>query len=274
MKNILTVGPFMYKKLIQSPLTYVLAQVKFTSIEGIEKYVPELQDKIRSLFPRHARAHSSVIQLNQDQEICTRQLVQWHFIDKTKQTGIILDKQTLTIHTTRYDRYDTLLAKLIVVIEQFHAILKFSLITRVGLRYINLIEEGLEQVEPGLRSFQLTENIIEPNQFLSKTETTQFSKAGIIKIQATYVGDRKIIGDLKNIFIPPDLTDVAELLVFTEHNQPEQQFLLLDLDHFNLNEHDCNTEKIAQIFSNLHQGISQGFRQAVGQENLKAWSKQ
>ncbi len=40
----------MHPKLSKSPLTYVLAQVKFTSIGDIEKYVPEFQDKIPDLF--------------------------------------------------------------------------------------------------------------------------------------------------------------------------------------------------------------------------------
>ena len=41
----------MGKKLSNLPLTYVVAQVKISPVDSIEKFVPTLQEEIRQDFP-------------------------------------------------------------------------------------------------------------------------------------------------------------------------------------------------------------------------------
>jgi|GEM_PF-2557989 uncharacterized protein (TIGR04255 family) len=262
----------MHPKLSKAPVTYVLAQIKFSSIEDIANRIPALQDKIRGDFPHYQQVNIQSIQLREGQQPAATTLIQWHFLDKEKQTGIILDKQTLTIQTSCYEQFQPLLNRFKAVASQFHEILKFSLFTRLGLRYINLIEDGLTKLDPGLQGFQLANNDFDKNQFLTKTETTQRSQAGVLKVQATRFSDKKVIGDIQNIFVPLELADTAKLLSFNGREEPGRAFLLLDLDHFHVGQGDFDIEVIGSRFCELQKMLYQGFCQAVGKENLTAWS--
>lgn len=262
----------MHPKLSKPPVTYVLAQVKFSNIENIESRIPELQEKIRGAFPHYEKVNIQTIHLIEGRKTDLAASTQWHFMDKEKQTGIILDNKTLTIHTSRYERFQLLLDGFEKVAIRFHEVLNFSLFTRLGLRYINLIEDGLTNVDKGLQGFQLTDNGFEKNQFLTKTETTQLSQAGFIKVQATRIADKKVIAGIQNIFVPPDLADTAKLLSFKHHKEPEQAFLVLDLDHFNSDQSDFDVKEILQRFHKLQDLIYKSFCQAIGSTNLTNWT--
>lgn len=261
----------MHPKLFKAPVTYMLAQIKFSSIEGIASRIPELQDKIRNDFPHYQQVNIQSIQLREGQQPTAATLTQWHFMDKEKQTGIILDKQTLTIHTSLYKQFQPLLNSFEAVVKQFHEILHFSLFTRLGLRYINLIENGITKVDTGLQGFQLKENGFDESEFITRTETTQRSQEGVLKVQATKVPDKKIIGNAQNIFVPPELVDMARLLSFSRHKSPENEFLMLDIDHFDNRQGDFDIKEIFGRFNKLQEIIYRVFCKAVGVENLKIW---
>lgn len=263
----------MHPKLTKPPVTYVLAQIKFSSIEDIEKYVRKLQDKIRGAFPHYQPINTQTIQLRDDQQPTATTLTQWHFLDKKKQTGIILDKQTLTIHTSHYDQFKPFINELEKVATQFHKILNFSLYTRLGLRYNNLIEGDLTNIDAGLQGFQLRNNGFDENQFLTRTETTQRSKEGVIKIQATRIPDKKIIENSQNIFVSPNLVDTAKLLSFAHYKTPKQELLMLDIDHFNNDQGDFDVKEILNHFNRLQDVIYLVFCKAIGEINLKNWSR-
>lgn len=261
----------MHPQLSSSPLVYMLAQVKLTSIEKLEDFIPSLQERVRGTFPHYLPVSYQGIQFNQQGQLSHVNLKQWHFLDKGKQTGIVLDKQALTIHTSCYQQFQLIMDKFEKVLTSFHEIVKFSLFTRLGLRYINLIEEGLRDIGPGLQGFHLTGDLFKESQFLSKAETTQYSKVGMIKLQATHIGDKTVIGDLPNICIPPDLSELVKPLTFQNYHEPQDNFLLLDLDHFSEVEEDFDVNRIIESFSGLHEGVYQSFCQAVGDRNLDSW---
>ncbi len=262
----------MHPKLSKPPVTYVLAQIKFSIIENIASYIPQLQDKIRDIFPHYQEVNVQTVQLRGGQQpLNAAILTQWHFIDKEKYTGIILDKQSITIHTSRYEQFQPLLNILEQVVTRFHKILKLVLFTQLGLRYINCIEDGLDNMDPGLLGFQLTDGEFRKNQFLMKTEITQLSQEGVVKIQATHVGDKKVIGSMQNILVPPDLASIANLLSFKPHSEPQQGFLILDLDHFSSIQGDFDIKEILNRLHRLQEVVYRVFCQAVGKTNLQAW---
>lgn len=261
----------MHPKLSKPPVTYILAQIKFSNIEGIGGRIPELQDKIRGTFPHYQKVNIQSIQLRDGQQPNVVVFTQWHFMDKEKQVGIILDKETLTIHTSRYEQFQPLLDSFEKVAVQFHEVLNFSLSTRLGLRYINLIEDGLTEIHTGLQGFQLRDNGFDDKQFLTRTETTQRSHEGIIKVQVTRIADKKVIEGMQNVFVPLDLADMAKLLSFDHRKGPKKEFLLLDIDHFNNDQHNFDVKEILKRFNKLQELIYQAFCQAVGPANLDKW---
>lgn len=261
----------MHSKLTIPPLTYVLLQLKFSSIENIAIYITRLQDKIRDIFPHYQEVNIQAIQLGDGQTFNTTTLKQWHFMNKEKNTGVILDKETITIHTSRYDQFLPMLNIFKDVSTRFQEILNISLFTRLGLRYINLIEDGLTDIDEGLQGFQLTDHSFDSTQFITRTETTQRSQEGFVKIQATRIGDKKIIGPVKNIFVPPELVETATFLSFGHQTEPKENFLMLDIDHFSETQDDFDIPKILSCFTRLQEVLYQVFCQAVGPKNLKNW---
>jgi uncharacterized protein (TIGR04255 family) len=258
-------------KLSKPPLKYVLAQVRFSSIENIASMLPLLQDKIRADFPIQERVDINSIRLKEGRAPDVDIFTQWHFVDKERKTGIILDKQTLTIHTSKHVQFEQLLGTFAKVASLFHEILKFSLFTRLGLRYVNLIEDDVSKIDKGLQGFKLSGNEFKKNSYITKTETIQRSIAGMMKVQAIKIEDVKNISGVQNIFVSPDLGDVAKLLSFEHYKKPKKKFVILDIDHFNDYRNDFKVEEIIQLFHTLHDPIYQAFRQAVGLENLNSW---
>jgi len=262
----------MHQQLSKAPVTYVLAQVKFSSIENIASYIPQLQDEIRDLFPHYNILSIQAIELkNAQQPPDFTVLTQWHFIDKEKQMGIILDKQAIILHTNKHEKFQTLLSIFETIIARFNKVLKISLSTRLGIRYINLIEHGLQKVNIGLRGFQLLNNGFKEDQFITNTETTQFSQEGIIKIKSTLVKNKTVIGNTFNIFVPLDLVDTAKSLSFQHLTEPKNGFLMLDIDHFSDEQDDFDMANILNRFRQLQEGVYQAFCQSVEKENLKDW---
>lgn len=261
----------MHSRLSKPPVTYALAQVKFSNIENIESRIPELQEKIRSFFPHFQKLDIQTIQLKEGQQLNASVWTQWHFIDKEKQTGIILDKQSLTIHTSHYEQFQPLLESFEKVATRFHEILNFSLSTKIGLRYINIIENGLTEINSGLQGFLLKGDGFNKKHFFTRTETTQPTNAGFIKVQATRITDKQAIANIKNVFVPPDLADIAKLLSFNHHKEPKHEFLVLDLDHFNNSQSDFDVKQILQYFNQIQELLYQAFCQAIGQANLDNW---
>jgi uncharacterized protein (TIGR04255 family) len=262
----------MHPKLSKPPVTYVLAQVKFSNIENIESRIPELQEKIRNSFPHYQKVNIQAIQLTEGQQANFASLNQWHFMDKEKHTGIILDNQTLTIHTSCYEQFQSLQGSFKKVVTQFHETLDFSLFTRLGLRYINIINKGdISAINSGLQGFQLVDNGFVKNQFLTKTEANQRSKVGFIKVQATRIANKTVIAGIQNVFVSPELAGIAKLLSFNHYKEPEGEFLVLDLDHFNNDQGDFDTEEILKRLDQLQELIYQAFCQAVGKTNLEKW---
>ncbi len=262
----------MHPKLSKQPLTYVLAQVNFTSIEDMASYIPQLQNKIRDVFPHFEQVNIQAIQLREGEKPHPIVFTQWHFMDKKKQTGIILDKHSVTIHSNQYDRFQPFIDTIEEVISKLHDELKFSLFTRLGLRYINLIKDGVSKIDPRLQGFRLLGDKFPPNNFMAKIEATQPTFEGIIKTKSIHIENKAIINSGENIFVPPDLIDTARPLSFEHFTKPQDAFLILDIDHFSDKQEDFLVSTILDNFNKFHEIIYQGFYKAVGEDNLSNWA--
>ena len=260
----------MHQRLSKSPITYVLAQVQFSDIANIADYIPKLQDEIRPLFPLYQMVNIQTIQFRDGQQPPVASVSsQWQFMDKDKRTGIVLDSRSVSIHTSGYETFATLLKSLEKTLALFNKILKIALFTRIGLRYINFMDNNVDKVNSELRGFKLKNNDFMDDRFLTKTETTQMSRFGTIKVQATHIGNREIVSGIKNIFVPPDLADIANFLLFEHRKLPDKGFLILDIDQFNAQQGNFDVSSISNRFQELHEVIYSAFRNAIGEEVLK-----
>jgi len=254
------------KKLSKSPITYVLAQVKISSVEDISSYVPKLQESIRKDFPIDEKLNIQTVELKNETAPNIYTAIHWHFKDKDSLVGIILDKQSITIHTSKYNGFDKFNSQIEGILEKFNKILDISLSTRIGLRYINIIQSNLkEYVKPALLGFYEEKD----DNFLARVDTTHKTEEGFIKIRSVHPKNVEVIHE--NKFVPPDLITLADRLSFKHFREINNEYLMLDIDNFYQKQCDFNIANITNVFSKLHERIYKTFCTAVTYEALKNW---
>ena len=270
----------MSMQLKNSPLTYVLVQVKISQILEVENYIPKLQEMIRKDFPLFKKINIQKIEIKQNvekPEIST--FNQWHFTDKNSTTGILIDAASIIFHTTMHSSFETLIDKFKKILSDFNKQLGITLYTRLGVRYVNCINSPIEKIiKKELQGFSIDNKNFFKGTYLTKTETTQITMDGAIKIQAIHVNDKNFIANLKNIedsdvFISPDLKQVASYLSFDHHEnkKPSKDYLILDIDNFSEQKNDFKVDDILKNLEKLHEGIDIAFKNAVTDVALKEW---
>lgn len=263
----------MHESLSKSPVTYFLAQVQFTNIESIEKYIPEIQDKIRSSFPGFNKSSITIIEVRDNKQLVPSSMNQWHFKDKDSLVGVLLDGKSATIHTSKYDRFDKIAKQFEEVLQEINNSLNISLCVRLGVRYINVIKSNLkEYLNPSLMGFHLQENkFFDLDKYLSNTELTQKSKNGIIRVKSSYIGHKETNPGGQNSLVPYDLINIANNLNFSHHDQPNDKFLILDIDHFDDSQREFEVRKIIDNLTALQDAAYAAFCSAVTPKALIDW---
>lgn len=261
----------MHEKIKKSPLTYVLAQIKFSPILSMEEtHIPDLQKVIRTDFSEYKEQTIESFNLNNKTYNKTKS---WHFSDKNFTSAIVVTTDSITIHTSKYISFEDMANKLKKVLNKFNEIVKNELYLRIGLRYINFIHTNIEEaLEPELLGYPLRNNDIFEDTYLARTETIQKTKNGTIKINAMHISSKDIIGD-KNIYIPPELAPTADPLSFEHHKNkdPKKEYVTLDIDHFIEARGDFTAERIIENLNNLHEGSFVAFRNAIKKETWNKW---
>lgn len=254
------------KTLKKSPITYVLAQVKISAIEDIESYIPKLQESIRKKFPIPQKVSIQTVELKNEVAPNVYASTQWHFKDKESLVGIIVDKRSITIHTSKYIGFDEFQFKVKDILGKFNKILEISLSTRIGLRYINIVRSNFKKyVNPSLQGFYDKDD----DNFLSNVETTRKTEDGFIRVRAIHPKNVAVVH--QNKLVPQDLCASADQLSFVEHGKIGEEYIMLDIDNCCQKQNDFDIDDIAEVFEKLHKGIYETFCSAVTKEALKNW---
>src|SRR5690554_5810248 len=130
-----------YKKLKNQPLTFVLAEFRFSSVMRIAEYIPKIQEELRKQFPIPQKSADQSIQI-QTSGIAVSTMDRWAFISTDKKKAIIIDQERLVYITAAYPRFAGFSEACRQAICALATIVEPSLVTRVGLRYGNLIKPG------------------------------------------------------------------------------------------------------------------------------------
>lgn len=135
-----------------APLVHVIAQVRFPSLLRIESEPPAaFQEAIRAAFPLLERSAPS-LSPNLTPEIL-KQLgvivpgVAYQFLTEDRKTTLSLAPDALSLSTSAYTRWEDFRHQLSAPLEALISIYQPSFFTRIGLRYIDVIDRrplGLE----------------------------------------------------------------------------------------------------------------------------------
>jgi len=208
----------------RSPLALALCQVRFSSILGVAEsaFVAPFQRAIQDRYPIATLTNQVQLLLGvgMNQAAVQQQLgpQQWTFSDREDIWKIVLTQDFLSIETRLYNHFDEFMDRLRLAITALIEHIRPSLVTRLGLRYINEIRVDDEPWT----------GIIEPQMLglLTSQEFASNSLQAIQEVQLRYRGESGINihqGLLpRGTTVPPRAGAVV----------PEGPFYLLDFDVF------------------------------------------
>lgn len=260
----------MHETLRKSPLTYVLAEIKFSEILSMSDHIVELQKTIRDAYSEFRQQTIKTIDMDKSE---SKTVDIWHFLDKTFTSGVMLSTNSVVIHTSNYVSFDDLLQRTKNILAAFNPILKNKLYLRIGLRYVNLINSSIHKcLEPGLLGNPLKNKEVFEEVYLAKSETIQKTKCGTIKVMSMHCSDKNIVGQ-GALYVPPNLCQGAGFISFEHHKNkaPKKEYVMLDIDHFTDVRGDFLTNRIAEQLEALHEGAFIAFSSVVKKEALIRW---
>lgn len=123
------------------PVFYTVAQLKFNPVLNMEKYLPEIQDRLRKRgFPEIRQASHAHLRLNVDaKKVQSRETTRWCFSDKLRTQAYILTTESLAYHTTNYEDFQQFSQQVLNGLEDVHNVVKLDHLARVGLRLLDAI---------------------------------------------------------------------------------------------------------------------------------------
>ena len=133
-----------YVPLSQNPLVLVLSQVRFSPVRKIGDYIPGIQEAFRRHgFPIERAGKFQQLTITPAGVHAVEQ-ERWEYSTKDEQWSVTVLQDSVVLQTTAYQRFEAFAEKLEVavktVLEQTEQD-KLGLILRVGLRYVDLIQD-------------------------------------------------------------------------------------------------------------------------------------
>ena len=242
-----------YKKLENQPLKFALAEFRFSAVLKIAEFIPSIQEALRKNFPIQKHRIDQNINF-QSNGLEIHKQDRWAFVSSNGRSAIQISQDSLVYVTSEYPRFGGFSNECRTGLDIIKEIVDPALITRIGLRYGDLVlvdkGEQLSDFVDGTFTYpQLFGDIGNPMHKFSENliQTT----TGILAIRTLCGVMSKIILDDENgLPIKLDLV-----------NDPSER-MILDFDHF----WECreqvvsfDVENILVTLNDLHEPARRAF---------------
>lgn len=225
-----------YYKLTNQPLIFVLAEFRFTEIMNIQNYVDEIQDKLRQDYPYFNKGSTQEVNINKDGLNVTT-TPQWAFISKNKANAIMLDHKRLVFVTSDYQRFEKFRNSCKEALNILIECANPALLTRLGLRYTDLIisENQINVTEYVHPNFLENPCLSSIGAFLHQmNESTIKTDEGLMMIRSMH-GNNSI----------STWHDIDALPVEIKIHEEPSERILLDFDHVWQSNNELNTRNVS-----------------------------
>lgn len=252
--------------LSRSPLLLVLAQVRFSPVLQMDRFIPTIQERLRSEgFPKFQMLQNITIQIPGIPAVGQNPTVYWEFMDREDKKSIAIGTEGIAFTVTDYSTFEDFRVGLQIAILTVQEAVKLELRTRVGLRYVDLVipEKG-KQASDYVRTeiLGLSRNELPLQRLAYGSQLVCQSEIGRFTLRCAH--------QMGGPVLPLDL----QLTLRLKLNKPlllDQEFCVLDFDHSIEGQSDFDLAAVSTAFNNLHNVLDQGFRAAVTPEALKEW---
>ncbi len=249
--------------LTRTPLIYVVAQVRFSAVISMDKYVPDLQEKLRHQYPwfQHGKVQELAFQAQGAPNVTFSD--RYEFLQRDKRTGLVLTSSSFALHTNQYSDYDSFEEEFSASLAALDEIVDLAIVERVGLRYVDLVRLGSGEnwshyINPGLLGLNTSE-----------VGVTQLSSQ-YISVGKTDLGMLAFRYTQSESPMPPDLIPIA-LKFEAELLRPKEVGTILDFDHYSELTYDFDLTITVDTIGGLHDNLDRAFRSAVTLFALKKW---
>ncbi|MEH6625721.1 MAG: TIGR04255 family protein [Motiliproteus sp.] len=260
------------------PLLYTLVVIRFSEIQKMADYVPDIQEELRRTYPNFDPTPINGVTIehnpNGESKVTTNQSMQWSFSDAERQWGVLLQSNLLLFHTTQYEHFDDFGERLKSVLNIIKSKADITHYHTLGLRYIDAImpksgRELSDYISDRLLPFQLTG--ISTSSGQSRSEHRYTNEQGVLCIRSHALDAGETI--------PADIKDTADQLTVQTPHSPGK-FVILDTDHTHrLGEsgkvqlQPFNINVIVNTLDLMHKNASAAFKSAITERALTEWSE-
>ncbi|MAT65037.1 MAG: hypothetical protein CMN57_05290 [Gammaproteobacteria bacterium] len=254
------------EKLSNAPLIYVLAQIRFSPILATEKYIPSIQERVRREYPRYQQNIIQTFRFGPEgQPPDIAKISRWEFADKDSTHGFIIQQDSFVFHTTGYTTFPEFKDKLQSALLAVNESLDISLVERIGLRYVDIVEPTgddklSDYLVPGVAGFPHEDIGVQP--VVSQTESISDSEFGRLVLKVIKKKDEKNV--------PPDLFPLA--LKLSRKVAQGSPNALLDFDHFFEQSIDFSVDAVIEKIDQLHEVTSKAFWSVITEHAKDVWS--
>jgi len=248
-----------FKKLKNHPLVCVLTEVRFSSVLNLDKYIPEIQDKVRFLYPIYKKDTEQAVNVTHS-GIQVENLESHIFQSKDKRSSFIISTDRLLLITSDYNRFDDFSEKFKQILTVVSEVVSPSLYSRIGIRYADCIklepnnfnEEQLNKLLDNKEVFFHESLSTLGNKVNHRTDTTLETKYGTLLFRS--------LNGLTNAVAFEDLT--TQPYIQLKNDGEASIRVLLDFDHFwqhNEDPKDFVVENMLSHLEKLHTLSRQAF---------------
>jgi uncharacterized protein (TIGR04255 family) len=143
-----TVRPQPHKVFQRNPLVAVIVEVRFFPILKLADKVADIQDQVRSTFPAFQDVTRQLINLQPTGPIEVRKERLFNFVKPDESSTLSLSTSTLAVESRRHERREHFISDAKIGIDALIKICGPVVPTRLGLRYVDLIDK--EEIEKDL----------------------------------------------------------------------------------------------------------------------------
>ncbi len=265
-----------YVPLSQQPLALVLAQVKFSPIRQMDRYIPEIQEGFRQHgFPVERAGKFQQIKFGPGAGVPVDVIEQqrWEYRTKDETWSILVTQDSVVLQTTAYNRFENFVDRFQHAVRTVLETTRhdhLGVVQRVGLRYVDVVQprEGEDfrtYLRPGLHG---TTDAI----FQSGTHRLHMQSTGRTTVGDDVTGTMilRIVQDDQGFSLPPDLIGGAPK--YTPKANPGTLITLIDMDHYIEGTFNPDTDWVVARAFEMHDHIIETFHNHVATETaIEVW---
>ena len=258
----------MGQKMSKAPIFYTLAQIRFSPVLGMAKFVTDVQERLRSEFPDFRIEQRRTLQLTDatdPADLKSTSLTRWHFVDQSNTSGFILDPGSLVFHTTAYETSAWFFERVLMGLDVVHSSAALSYIQRLGFRTLDAI---VPEDQGALETYMNPKALGFYKSFAG--DLKQHITEGVFSIapEGTLIVRAVVLKGL--LGIPADVAPIS-LDLAPRVEKLEGNHAVLDIDRSEEAKIPVNLADIRRRFEKIKRDATDAFKKMVTPEAIKRW---